>query len=355
MKILIAGQFKEWALERHFARYWRDYAEVDICPIEDIFDDYYHHSYLNKIQFLIGLSDIYAKIGRALLEKANAFQPDIIFITKGMRTPPNLLKKLKRSGHYIVNYNPDHPFIFSSRGSGNKNVTNSIGLFDLHLCYSSEVQQRIEREYGVVTDRLPFGFELSPAQFVKACKAKEEMRLCFIGNPDPIRVRYIMALANSGLPLDVYGHGWSKVLKSTSNLRMADAVYGDDFWKKMRSYRVQLNIFRPHNEGSHNMRTFEIPAVGGIALAPESADHREFFTEGKEIFLYENQADLIRKAHQLLDLSYSAANAIRQNARQRSVQSDYSYKHRAKQAFGYFQQLIDMRTEQKQLSRVLPQ
>ena len=93
MKILIAGQFKSWALEHHYTRYLREHAEVETYPAEDVFDDFYRKSIFSKIQFRLGLSAIYLKIGEELLEKADLVKPDIILITKGMRTLPSVLKK----------------------------------------------------------------------------------------------------------------------------------------------------------------------------------------------------------------------------------------------------------------------
>ena len=62
-----------------------------------------------------------------------------------------------------------------------------------------------------------------------------------------------------------------------------------DFWRKNQEYRVQLNLFRQYNEGSHNMRTFEIPAVGGIQLTEYSTEQADFFKEGEEIFSFVRQ------------------------------------------------------------------
>jgi spore maturation protein CgeB len=341
MKILIAGQFKSWALEHHYTRYLQEHAEVETFPAEDIFDDFYRKSTGHKVAFKLGLSAIYKKIARQLLEKAEAFQPDAVLVFKGMRILPEALKALKSRGILLSNYNPDHPFHFSSRGSGNANVTNAIGLYELHLCYSRAVQQRLEREYAVRTAFLPFGYELPAAVFEEAAKVAEVPRVCFTGNPDRTRVEYLSALAAAGLPVDVYGHGWSKAVPAAANLQIHDAVYGEEFWKKMRAYRVQVNIFRPHNEGSHNMRSFEIPAVGGIMLAPDSPEHRAFFAEGKEIFIYKNKEDMVAQARCILEMPASAAGAIRRQTRQRSLDGGYDYEHRARQAFEAIQQLVE--------------
>ncbi len=341
MKILIAGQFRNWAIERHYTRYLKEYAEVDTFPAEDIFDDFYHKSTAHKLVFRMGLSAIYKKIARRLIEKATSFRPDVLLVFKGMRILPEALTALKRRGIRLANYNPDHPFLFSSRGSGNANVSNSIGLYDLHFCYSRDVQRRIGRDFGIATAFLPFGYELAPAVFDKISEEAEIPRACFIGNPDPLRVDYLQSLAATGLPVDVYGHGWHKTLPPTTKLHIHAAVYGEEFWRKMRAYRVQVNIFRPHNVGSHNMRTFEIPAAGGIMLAPDSAEHREFFAGGNEAFFYKDKEDLAAQARYILGLSATAANAIRQQARQRSTGSGYDYRHRAGEAFDALRGVVE--------------
>lgn len=336
MKILIAGQFKNWALEHHYVRYLSRHAQVETYPAEEVFDDFYHHSFFNKIRFRLGLSDIQQKIGRELIAKAEASQPDVIWVFKGMRILPSVLKELKSKGFFLANYNPDHPFLFSSRGSGNANVTGSIGLYDLHFCYSREVQRKIESENGIQTAFLPFGYELPEAVFQKATKAPEILRACFIGNPDPIRAKYLAVLAKNDVPLDVYGHGWEKHLVTSANLQIHDAVYGELFWEKMRAYRVQINIFRPHNEGSHNMRSFEVPAVGGIMLAPESPEHRQFFSAGAEVFLYRNEAELIDTTKEILSLPSAEAAEVRRKAREKSLEAGYDYEHRASHAAKVF-------------------
>ena len=50
------------------------------------------------------------------------------------------------------------------------------------------------------------------------------------------------------------------------------------------------------------MRSFENSRSGGIQLAPDTIEHKQYFTEGKEIFLYKGIADCIKKAVYLLEL-----------------------------------------------------
>ena len=342
MKILLVGSDLSMSLEPVYARHLRAlHADVFHFPAPDIVFDYHSKHLLNKALFKSGIYRGYKPVNRRLIELANTCQPDIIWIFKGMEIYPDTLRVLK--GRFkLVNYNPDHPFIIASRGSGNSNVTRSVGLFHLHLCYHSILQKEIENRYHIPTAFLPFGFELEEGDYAAAEAQKEVLRVCFLGNPDNIRVETLLEIANSGLPVDVYGHGWDKTAIGTHpSIGVFDAVYGADFWKKLRQYRVQINIFRKHNAGSHNMRTFEVPAVGGIGLMPYSDEQTAFFEEGREVFFYRSMEDLKRQARLLLSLPEEQAAAIRIAARSRSLASGYSYASRAKTVFDCFKLLSD--------------
>jgi spore maturation protein CgeB len=89
------------------------------------------------------------------------------------------------------------------------------------------------------------------------------------------------------------------------------------------------------------MRTFEIPAVGGIQLAPYSVEHEMFFEEGKEIFLYRTTEELIMKAWHILGLSEEEASSIRENALKRCSLDDYSYEGRSKIVLKAFKELLN--------------
>ena len=341
MKILIVGQQKEWAIEHHYQRYLAQWAEVEVFPVDDIFDEYYWASLKNKLKVKLGISSIYKKINKAFLEKIATVEPDIVWVFKGMRIGPKALKKAKKMGVLLANYNPDHPFQFSSAGSGNANVTNSIGLFDLHFCYDKRVAERIEKEFASQTAILPFGYELADDVFQKAQAQQEVNAACFIGTCDPIRVQEVCALAAAGIEMHVHGDNWDKMLPAgTANVHIHPPVYGNDYWYALRRYRLQLNIFRPHNIGAHNMRTFEVPAIGGIMLAPDSPDHRHYFEVGEEVFIYRSQEEMIDQAKKILAMSTDQASEVRQNAHLKSITNGYSYEQRARQAAEVFKKKL---------------
>jgi spore maturation protein CgeB len=107
----------------------------------------------------------------------------------------------------------------------------------------------------------------------------------------------------------------------------------------LRKYRVQLNLMRPHNPTTHNMRSFEAAGVGAIQLAPETQDHKMYFQENEEIFLYKDLDSCRKQINKLMELSDKDAVNKRSNARERSIKAGYSYKDRSIHAFKFLEEL----------------
>jgi spore maturation protein CgeB len=337
LKILIVGSDKTWAIEKFYIKYLRELGvEVELFAAYDKFYDYYHTSVFNKITFKSGISPIYTKINKELEKAVYGIKPDIIWVFKGMEIFAGLLSKFKNLGIKLINYNPDNPFIFSGVGSGNKNITKSISIYDLYLTYDLSIKSNLETNYNVKSEILPFGFDLSDDLLEECEKEEEIIRLCFLGNPDKDRAKFILELSNENIPITVYGNSWNKFLKN-GRIEIKEPVYRKEFWKNLRRYRIQLNLLRPHNPNSHNMRTFEVPGVGGIRLAPKTPDHCLYFEQEKEIFLFNNISDCVLQSKLLLGKNVRDAKKIRQAARERSLKSGYRYKDRT----AYFLKLIE--------------
>lgn len=302
-----------------------------------LFLKYYHKSIWNKVLVRMNVGTIFNRINKDLLGVIDEFNPDIILVFKGMEILPSTLIYAKSKNIYLVNYNPDNPFIFSGRGSGNSNVKKSMSLFDLHITYDKWIKEKIEKTYQLPVRLLPFGFEIHSLLLHKVLNEKEIKKTCFVGMPDKYRASFIKKLAQAGIEIDVYGLHWSKFLKH-KNITVFNPVFDDELYQTLYKYRIQLNYMRPHNMNSHNMRTFEIPAIGGIQLAPDTVDHFMFFNNNKEIFTYSDIQDCILKIKYLLSLSDKDAQVIRRNAKEKSISSKYSYKDRAEELFHIMQE-----------------
>lgn len=316
MKILIIGSDYNWSIERIYKKELLKLGhEVLHLPVQNWFYDYYYKSNLNKIFCRLGFSNIEDKIQQKVLDEIKNLNFDVIWVFKGMELTPKTIVKLRNQTQRLINFNPDNPFIFSGKGSGNKNVTKSISLYDEHYTYDYNVKFKIETQFKKPCTILPFGFDPEVISLDELNDINEINAVCFVGNPDSYRTKVMLQILDKGLPLHVYGHSWSKHFKH-ENLIIHDPVYEKDYFKILRKYRVQLNIMRLHNLDSHNMRSIEIPGCGGIMLAPTTIDHNCFFQEGKEAFFYQDIDQLISKADYLLKLDSISAQNIRNASRQ---------------------------------------
>lgn len=339
MKLFLVGSDKIYAIENFYVKYLRQ-AGVEVChfPAQSMFYDYYQKNIPNKVLFKSGLSNIFSSINKAFKLEVEKFKPDIIWVFKGMEIFPCTLQWAKSRNIKLVNYNGDSPFIFSGKGSGNSNVTKSIPLYDLFLTYNREDKSMMEESMGIHSEVLPFGYDLDENLFSELEQLEEINRVCFLGNPDEIRAKFLTELAQNKIEIDVYGHGWNRMVDH-GNINICAPVYGNHFWRTLRKYRVQLNLLRPHNLTTHNMRTFEAGGVGAIQLAPDTPDHQKYFEETEEIFLYNDIKTCLKKIDQIMSFSFEESMILRKKARSRSIRDGYAYKDRSQQALKYLKEL----------------
>ena len=325
MKILLIGSNYSWSIERIYKRELEALGhEVELLAVQNQFYDYYYKSLFHKLIYRIGISGILSKINKGVLSQVSSKHYELIWVFKGMELFPDTLHVLKLKAKKLINYNPDNPFIFSGKGSGNSNVTEGILLYDLHLTYDEWVKEKIEREYNIQTELLPFGFDDAAISDEDLDALDEVNAVCFLGNPDKYRATIIQKLVDQQIEVHLYGNDWQKFVNHRCAI-IHQPVYGQDFYKILRKYRVQLNIMRAHNLNSHNMRSIEIPGAGGVMLAPKTADHLSFFELGEEIFIYEDTENLINETQRLLNQDKSALEQIRKSARAK-VLKEFTYK-----------------------------
>ena len=343
MRILIIGADCNYAIERPYLKYMAQnklVSHVEIFPAQTIFLAWYEKNIFNKIFYRFGLSRVLHTINRLLKIKIEENKPDVLLIFKGMEIFPSTLKWIKTKGIRLANYNPDNPFVFSGRGSGNSSVSLSIPLYDLFISYDKGICAQMEKQYNITSKLLPFGFDVSDELFRSCTNEPEREKVCFVGNTDKNRLHFLNDLSRAGVKIDLYGMNWNKE-SLEANIIYKGPVFEDELWKTLRRYRVQLNLMRIHNPDSHNMRTFEIAGIGGIQLAPDTPDHKGFFENGKEIFLFSDLDTCIREIKKLLNLTAAEANEVRQRARDKSVSKGYSYKDRAATLSLYLHDLIN--------------
>lgn len=325
MKLLLVGSFAKGAIESIYHDIFI-YQGWQVIPydIQSSYLNKINASFINKIVNRISILPFIKEINIELLLVAKKYKPTVICVFKGMELLPATVEELKSYTSLLINYNPDHPFKFEFRGSGNSNVIKSLPYYDVHFSYSKNITKSITDRLGKPAYTIPFGFDNSK-------KAKVISSLCddiiFIGAYDLKRAQFFKDL---NMPVKIYGdlkwksrNRFSGIIKESFQGR---AVVGQEYVDYSASALGALNILREQNisEGSHNMRTFEIPGYGGLLISNRTEEHQEYFEDKKEAIFFDS-VDELKSVLTFIKTNICAAKKIKENAIKRSFKSNYTY------------------------------
>jgi hypothetical protein len=197
MKILILGSDYNWSLENIYKiELLKLGHDVSHIPVQNWFYEYYNKNVFRKILCRLGFSLIYKEIQIKLMSDISDNKYDIIWVFKGMEIQTETLIKLKNHTNRLINFNPDNPFVFSGRGSGNRNVTNGISFYNEHFSYDEDVCFKINSKFSINCTLVPFGFNSDVISEEELKNIKEIIAVCFIGNPDAYRVKILKSVLN---------------------------------------------------------------------------------------------------------------------------------------------------------------
>lgn len=221
---------------------------------------------------------------------SSAIQYDYIIIFKGIELNLNTLKTLSRFQKKTkwINIYTDNPFNLKFTSCSNLDVVESISFYD-YFCTSFRKKLNRKLKKNKVKNHifLPFGYDKKIHLRKKQLKKNIiQPKINFIGAYDEYRKNF---LNNLNMKIDVFGPGWNKA-KNLNNLLNIESrfISGEELLKIYSNYAVSLNILREQDKDSHNMKTFEIPIMGGLMLTQRSKEQNYFFSEKKECFMYSN-------------------------------------------------------------------
>jgi len=329
--ILILGSFERGALEHQHVRGLKFNGWNVIClDIQIGVNESKNKNIGSKILFNLSPGHYYKEINQKVLETVISVKPLVILVFKGMELWPETIEALKTKCKLLCNYNPDHPFKFYSKGAGNSNVANSLGLFDIYFSYSNSICEQLKSYYNVNSNCIPFGYD----ETIKPIKNKGRHVLdqfLFIGAWDKDRELKIKNLTTFNL--QVFGPDiWNRKLEELNSIKYHDEpLYTQDYANACLSAKGVLNFLRPQNiiEQSHNMRTFEVPGYNGLLISERTEEQLNFFEEDKEAIYFDHIEELKDKLN-YLGKNSSKIETIKINAFNRAKKSDYSYAERSK-------------------------
>jgi spore maturation protein CgeB len=117
--------------------------------------------------------------------------------------------------------------------------------------------------------------------------------VAFIGTFERPRAASILALAQAGLAVRVWGNGWGGA-PTHPNLRIEhQPVYDDDYARALNASRINLAFLRKANRDLQTCRTVEIPACSGFMLHEHSREAERMFAPDREAAFFGTDEEMV--------------------------------------------------------------
>jgi len=209
---------------------------------------------------------------------------DLIVVGKGAllnRRSINYLRSTFSSP--VVCWNADSPFdhALSNRGGG---IPETIRAYDAYITWADDVAERL----SAVATRvivIPFAWDPELMQPTVGHGLAAE-RIVFIGTGTRERSALLQSLAHLN-PM-IFGNGWPEI----EGADIRPPITGPDFPRVVGEAKWNINLLRPQNARSHNMRTFELIGAGGTQAAPLTNDHQRFLSGDSRTVLFRDMREL---------------------------------------------------------------
>lgn len=254
---------------------------------------------------------------------------DVVIIFKGMEFSRRALQACRRKQRKAVwlNINPDDPFNIKSVASSNRNVLDSFSMYEIYCTWSRALVKKLQSNGCQRVEYLPFGYDPEFHAPPKEDASVDAGLISFVGTWDPQREAILSKLTDYNLR--IFGNGWDRVSKHSPLWKkiVPHDIYCSDLSEIVFKSAACLNLLRPQNEGAHNMRTFEIPAIGGLMLTTRSEEQNRFFPEGEGCLMFGNMDELENQLDWVLRNPYAALKIRKRGA---ELVRGHSYVERAK-------------------------
>jgi spore maturation protein CgeB len=274
-------------------------------------------------------------VNREAAEVAERVRPALIFAVKCSFFHPETIRQIRKSvGVPFVNHYPDHPYIgirWDPREASalRRDLIEVLRQYSMVWMWERSLVERLRRD-GVEAKYLPFAVD--PELFrpqsgddglrCETCGRRHEV--VFVGTRTRARQQEINSIVRHEVA--IWGNGWTGRRGLTRGQRIHAPVYGVGVAKIHGAAAVSLNVPNAENLSGPNMRTFEVPASGGVMLARYSDAQAEFFPENEAAAYYRSPEELDAKIDWLLGDA-----ALRKRIRGNAVKlaTSQTYDHRA--------------------------
>jgi spore maturation protein CgeB len=228
-----------------------------------------------------------------IVRETKGSDADLVLVIKGQRLSAATIDRIREAtGAPVVNFYPDDPFS-AERSNMLAYGPNVLAAYNACFTFARHLLPEYERAGAASAHYLPFARDAAVHAPLDA-PVSPAFDVVFVGNLDADRVRYLEALA-SEYRVAVFGERTMNVVPRGSALAratFAPAAYGNDLPRALACGAISLNVMRPQNAFSHNMRSFESPACGAFTLSQRTPELSDLFEENTDIACFGSVEEL---------------------------------------------------------------
>lgn len=240
------------------------------------------------------------------------FAPDVVLVSRGEELSIEAVSFLKNvCRRAVINIYTDNPWVLPGKGAPL--------LFDIFSSYDvvyTYCQSLVPLFYqmGVVDCRvLPFAYCSTTHKYSPGINERTSS-VSYLGAWGPLQEKWLSGV--SDLDLNIYGNGWSRA--SSETIKSKCWKHGEGIGPKMSEViqrsNLIFNMIRSEHAGGTSMKTFEIPACGGVMLTNRTDQQLALFPEDKAALYYSSYDEFQDKLRFYLDGHDKFLEKLRKNA-----------------------------------------
>ena len=253
------------------------------------------------------------KVNEVYQRKIDELRPDLLISLKGESLLPSTIKNARSNfGVKTCLWYADDPRFFNSLA---KHIAPH---YDAVYTYSNKAIE-LYKSIGIGNvSRLPFACD-PEIHMTSGVERERNRRAVFVGTFSYKRYRFIKKLIKAGLPIDIIGPHWNRLLSENV---VSNGVFGKEMVNTLQRYSVCINLHQNLDYGP-NMRTFEVAGSAGFLLTDNAEDISSFFIPEKEICIYDSVGDAVDKIKMAVR-GETDIDSVSRNAKKR-CHADHTY------------------------------
>ena len=259
------------------------------------------------------------------------FCPQLIIVTGIFPLQNKVFEASRAAGSKTVNFLTDSPW---SKQNKNKAFMSNLPSYDIIFSTKSSLVSNLEKINCNKVRFLPFAFD--PFLHYEISHLEDDLNYsdaCLIGAADKDRCEFVKSFIQKfKSQFSLYGSFWDtdRYLKRYHR----GIVLENDYCKVVGGSKINIGLVRRANSDGHSMRTYEIPACGGVGIYEDTSEHREIFSGYPEYGFFTSPKDLADKCNWLIEHPVELEQ-MRQLGIRLVVSENNTYKARLKKILEY--------------------